>query len=123
MPSMQVALKWPSQQLEILEKAKKLAGPNKFSTLVIQLVAEWLDKQERIIDNNPLKLRYDESLIHAKHWIDSLTELQTQQLVEDIGQIESQEILSKLKTVAFTINKNVDNQSMHLWKMARGIKA
>lgn len=105
--------------MENFDKIKKLAGHENLSKLIRQLLMEWAKRQEHLISENPIGLRYETP--DSKHWIDSITELQIGKLAEDIELIENQEILNKLKTAAFTINKNIDNQSMKLWRITKGI--
>lgn len=121
MPSVSISIRWPGKETEKLERIRKLAGANRFSQLVYELLNQWLDKQEQLLKANPCGLAYNEPLPLSKHWIDSLTEPTLNQLRDDIYLVESQEILSKLKNAAYIINRESDSRSMQLWKIERSI--
>lgn len=110
-----INVSWPSDRKDELDKVKKLAGHDNFSKLVRNLLLEWLDRQERTLQNNPIGLRYETP--DSKHWIDTISEIDISKIKEDVSLIESQELVSKLKRVSYTISKCADERSMELWKM------
>lgn len=109
---------WPTTDINNFERIKRLAGHDNLSKLIRQLLRKWLDEQETILKQDPIGLR-NSSVISDKIWIDSLCEIDTRKITEDIDLVEDQYILSKLKVASDVISKGTDARSIQLWRMER----
>jgi hypothetical protein len=105
--------------VEEYERIRKLAGPDKFSKLVRQLLLDWLEAQENTIKNNPIGLRYTESA--GRHWIDLLCELDLKVVPADLALLEDQRQISKIHSAADVIKRASNERSAQLWKMTKEV--
>ena len=96
-----------------MRKAVVLAGAEGLSSIIEQLVTEWVTQNEAALqNNNPIGLKYSSGTTTAtKHWIDAIVEPQIEKLKQDISRIEDLELLKKISTRAWKINETTNFRS------------
>ena len=111
---------WPLKDVDSLMKAIELSGNRGFSSIIQELVKEWLAKQQAVIENNPIGLGY--SVDTTNHWIDAMLEPEEQKAKQDIKMIQDPELISKISVRAKKINDAANARSIELWRISKRIE-
>jgi hypothetical protein len=111
---------WPLDSLEVLRKAEELSGSRGLSTVIQDLLTDWVNQQQSVIHDNPIGLRYNSAAASAtRHWIDSILEKPLDKLKQDISKVEDLELL-KISIVSLKINETANNRSEVLRQIRSG---
>lgn len=114
---------WPLDKLNVLTKAEELSRHRGLSGLIQEVLTEWVMKQESVIEDNPIGLRYNSgssAAANSRRWIDAILEPDEQKAREDIQLIEDKELLSRISVRSKKVNDVANVRAMELWHMKRG---
>lgn len=112
---------WPLGKLDILRKVEKLSAHRGLSGLIQELLTEYVMKEQAIMENNPIGLRYNSSNsdTNSRFWIDSMLEPDEQKAREDIQLIEDSELVSRISVRSKKINDAANARALELYRIKK----
>lgn len=103
-----------------LDELLELYPKKSMSEIIRDLIEKELERKNQIGPRNPIKVSYEapNKVMSLLHYLQET--IDSEEIKIECSKIKDHKTLTRLKGVAFTINKSADQQSMVLYK--EGIK-